>query len=120
MTQETAVTDWTETDVPSDACSDAVAWLRTQPDAATAWRTCERGDWMLWLAGRRAGRPGSDARRVLVLAACDCAELARPHWRDRDVEVLDRCLTTARRWARGEGGVTPKYALAAREEAGDV
>ena len=29
-------------------CSDAIPWLNTQPDAATAWQNCQRGDWMWW------------------------------------------------------------------------
>jgi len=29
-------------------CTDAVEWLKTQPDLKTAWNNCERGDWMWW------------------------------------------------------------------------
>jgi len=85
------------------SCGEALDWLRTErhPDLATAWAACHRGDWMLWLAGRVAGPPG-DARRVpLVLAACDCAELALVHvpaGEDRP----QIAVATARRWARGE------------------
>ena len=31
------------------ACQEAVAWTATQPDRQTAWDSCDRGDWMLWL-----------------------------------------------------------------------
>lgn len=62
------------------ACADALVWTRTQPDAATAWATCERGDWMLWLLGRLSGEPESDARKKLVYTAMQCARLALSHW----------------------------------------
>ena len=50
-----AETHWTDGLVTLGACDDAVAWAKTQPDLAAAWVTCDRGDWMLWLAGRRIG-----------------------------------------------------------------
>ena len=46
------------------ACNEAVEWARTKPDYATAWRACERGDWMLWLLERT----GADAERLRRLA----------------------------------------------------
>ena len=30
-------------------CAEAAEWLETQPDIATAWDCCQRGDWMMWL-----------------------------------------------------------------------
>jgi len=30
-------------------CAEAAEWLETQPDIATAWNCCQRGDWMMWL-----------------------------------------------------------------------
>jgi hypothetical protein len=42
------------------ACDEAREWAATQPDPQTAWNTCERADWMLWLAVRlnpKACRP---------------------------------------------------------------
>jgi hypothetical protein len=53
------------------ACSEALAWLKTQDSPRAAWQTCERPDWMIWLAARR----GVD-RKVLVRIACDCARTA--------------------------------------------
>jgi len=29
-------------------CANAITWLNTQPDAATAWQNCQHGDWMWW------------------------------------------------------------------------
>ena len=52
------------------ACKDARAWARGKT-GATAWRTCRRGDWMLWLATQAGVR-----RQDIVLAACACARLS--------------------------------------------
>ena len=60
------------------ACSEAVTWARKYRLPLAAWRACKRGDWMLWAVGKLAGPPGSDSRRPLVLAACECARLALP------------------------------------------
>ena len=35
-----------------DACREAVRWVNGR-DLRTAFTECQRGDWMLWLAGRR-------------------------------------------------------------------
>ena len=34
------------------ACSEAMKWVKAQPDksAEALWSTCERTDWMLWIA----------------------------------------------------------------------
>lgn len=55
------------------ACDEALEWVGRR-SLQTAWRLCERGDWMLWLAAH----VGVD-RRLLVRAACDCARLALVH-----------------------------------------
>ena len=86
-------------------CGDAVAWLDQQPSWEVAWAACPRGDWMLWLADRLSGEPGSDARRKLVLAACKCARLASPRIPPGE-DRLRVAIETAERWARGEEGVT--------------
>jgi hypothetical protein len=84
------------------ACEGAVEWAKTQPSPEAAWASCHRGDWMLWIVGQFVGGPGSDLRRPLVLAACECARLALPHVRPGE----DRprlAIETAERWARREG-----------------
>jgi len=53
-------TDWSYALVRTRACSDAVMWAREQPSYEVAWESCERGDWLLWLAGRRC-TPGDAA-----------------------------------------------------------
>jgi hypothetical protein len=57
-------------------CSHALDWAKGFDTAQAAWDACERGDWMLWLLGKKAGKPGSAKRKKLVLAACKCARLA--------------------------------------------
>jgi hypothetical protein len=76
-------------------CHDAVEWLGER-DLATAWAACPRGAWLLWLAARA----GVD-RRVVVLAACDCAEPALRHIPAEEPRPAE-ALRIARAWARGE------------------
>lgn len=85
-----------------DACREAIDWARAQSDEATAWRACERGDWMLWLLGKLSGKPGGEGRKRLVLACCDCAELVLAHVPAGE-ERPRKAIETARSWARGEG-----------------
>ena len=78
-----------------EACEEAYRWARGK-SGAVAWRTCRRGDWLLWLAGRAGVR-----RQDLVLAACACARLSLP--RVHAGEDRPRiAIETAERWARGE------------------
>jgi len=89
-----------------EACPEAAAWAETQPDLATAWNACERGDWMLWLAGRVAVK-----REDVVLAACACARTALVHVQageDRPRVAIE----TAERWARGEATLNEVRAAA--------
>ena len=87
-----------------NACGEAVRWASDR-DLLTAWRDCERADWMLWLCGKMVGAPTWPTRKQLVLAACACAETALrlvPTGEDRP----RRAIETARRWAHHEGAVT--------------
>ncbi len=82
-----------------EACSGALEWLGTR-GLATAWGECDRGDWLLWLAGMA----GVDRRR-LVLAACACARGALPYIPEGENRPRV-AIETAEKWARGEEGVT--------------
>ena len=82
-----------------DACPEAMAWLETQETPREAWDTCERPDWMIWLAVRR----GID-RKVLVRIACDCARTALrfvPEGEDRPRLAIE----TTERWLIGEATI---------------
>jgi len=88
------------------ACPGSTDFLLNHRSAQEAWDTCERGSNMLWLLGRLSGKSGSMKRRKLVLAACDCAALARKHTHGAARKAFDRCQRTARDWARGKNCVT--------------
>ena len=87
------------------ACQEAIDWGEQYDSLDDAWLNCERGDWMLWLAGRLSGEVGSASRKKLVLAACECARLTLPHVKKGELRPL-RAIETAEKWARGEGNIT--------------
>lgn len=97
------MTHWSK-NLPRDACKDAVAWCHTQSTYEIAWATCERADWLLWLAGRLCPGLGTPEHHALVLAACDCAETALVHvpaGEDRPRLAIE----TTRAWVRGEATI---------------
>lgn len=81
------------------ACREAIEWVdeRTLDEA---WAVCERGDWMLWLLGWLADT--EEKRKPLVLAACDCAELALKYVPAGELRPAE-ALRVARAWALGDG-----------------
>lgn len=106
------MTNWTRRLVAMGACPDAVAWAKEQPDLTTAWATCQRGDWMLWLAGRCIGKAGSAEHRRVILAACGCARLSLARWTERypdDARPL-LAIEAAERWAATGRGKRAAYA----------
>jgi hypothetical protein len=84
------------------ACPEALRWAEKQKGPGLAWKSCARGDWMLWLLGRQACPAWSDSRKPLVLAACECARLALPYTKDPRVF---KCIETTEAWTRGEATV---------------
>jgi hypothetical protein len=85
--------------VELNACSEAREWAKGK-SLAVVWKTCKRGDWLLWLCGRMADKPNWPTRKEVVLAACDCAELALKHvpaGEDRP----RKCIEVVRAWAAG-------------------
>jgi hypothetical protein len=99
------VAHWSDQLRRLNACHDAVEYAEKFPDFAAAWQACERGDWMLWLAGRvLGGAPESPERKRIVAAAVACARLVLPIYEARyptDKRVRE-CLDTTERWTRGE------------------
>jgi len=67
------------------------------------WDECSRGETMLTEIADCSGDTGSEARRRLVLCACNIASLARRHVGNPDRAAFDRCIKTARSWAMGRG-----------------
>ena len=91
------MTHWSHKLQAIGACEDAVAWAKTQPSFAVAWKTCKRGDWMLWLIVKL-----NHKRERIVSVACDCAELALPFTKDKRVKA---CIEITRAWTRGEATI---------------
>ena len=86
------------------ACSDGVRWASKQPDPITAWATCERADWMLWILGRLAGPPDSYSRMRLVCCAAECAETSLQFIHDKGVrDQVKYGLVLLRLYLRGQG-----------------
>ena len=86
------------------ACNEAIEWTEDNniTTLTEAWAKCERGDWMLWFAGKLSGEPEGAKRKVLVLAACECARLALPYAKSPTALA---CIETAEQWARGEATI---------------
>lgn len=96
------------------ACFAARDWVtETTGTPEELWSTCPYGDWLLWLAAAA----GAD-KRLVVLAACDCAETSTPHLPAATRWAAGAALAAARRWARGEA--TEVEVRAAVDQAFDV
>ena len=97
------------------ACEEARAWAKGKTLAAV-WKTCNRGDWMLWLCGKMVDKPNWPTRQEVVLAACACAKPALKYVKAGE----DRpriALETARKWARGEATIQKVRDAAAADAA---
>ncbi|WP_340641165.1 putative immunity protein, partial [Staphylococcus pseudintermedius] len=82
-------------------CPEATEWVRAS-DKQTAreiWESCERGDWMLWIAARL-----EIDRKLIVTAACLCARQSLVHVRPGE-ERPRIAIETAERWVRGEATI---------------
>ena len=89
--------------VELNACSEAQEWAGGK-SLAVVWKTCKRGDWLLWLCGKMADKPDWPTRKEVVLAACDCAELALKYVPEGE-ERPRKCLETVRAWAAGNATI---------------
>ena len=85
-----------------DACNEARVWALQFTTLAEAWKACKRGDWMVFLAAKKAGEPGWPTRQEVVLATCACAARALPLCRPEHRRIARNTLAVTRRWARGE------------------
>jgi len=87
------------------ACEEAVIDAHNYKTSQELWADCKRGDWMLWLIGRLAGKSGSEKRKKLVLTASKCARLVLPYVKEGEMGPLST-IETGEQWARGENNVT--------------
>ena len=81
------------------ACSEAKEWSKGKT-LQDVWKTCERGNWLLWLCGHMSDKPGWPTRKEVVLATCDCAETALKYVKEGE-DRPRKCIETVRAWAAG-------------------
>ena len=115
---------WTQKLKKLGACEDAVIWASEQQSLDSAWQNCDRGDWMLWLAGKTAGPSGDTRRKKLVLAAVECAQLSISYVRAGEKRPA-KALRIARDWAIGgkstlEDVKSAAYVVSAAASAADA
>ena len=77
-----------------NACQEAVDWIGRR-GLMTSWRDCKRADWMLWAAVKL-----NIDKKLIVLAACDCAETALQYVPDGEDRPA-RAVQTSRNWCNG-------------------
>ena len=99
-----------------NACSEAQEWASGK-SLAVVWKTCKRGDWLLWLCGKMADKPDWPTRKEVVLAACDCAELSLKHVSSGENRPR-KCIEITRAWA--SGNATLDEVRAVRRSAADA
>jgi len=87
------------------APKDIVDWARAYDTFPEAWGACDRGDWILWIAGTCSGTPGSESRRYLVLVASQYFHLLLEHL-TRVGDCHPVALDTFESYALGKDGVT--------------
>ena len=91
-----------------NACREAQEWADGQESYEQAWRICDRGDWMLWIAAKQ-----KVDIRVLTRAKVECAKLVEHLMIDpRSINAL----RVAERFADGhasEEELNDAYAAAA-------
>jgi hypothetical protein len=88
------------------ACREARRWARGRT-LREAWDACERGDWLLRLAGTTGVN-----RRKLVLVACGFARNVRKHVPAGEHRHL-KAIEAGEAWARGGGPPSEAEAEAA-------
>ena len=89
---------WLEKLKKLGACEDAVDWASQVSSLGEAWDSCERADWLLWLAAR------TSRRELVVAAACACARTVL-HLVPEGEERPRLAIETAEAWTRGEATI---------------
>jgi hypothetical protein len=98
------------------ACREAVQWVEEGnfETLDAAWQACQRGDWMLWLAGKTCGPVNTPGHRLMTSAKCRCARLVLHLFEDKypDDNRPRLAIESAERYSVGDG-YDPKPADAA-------
>jgi hypothetical protein len=69
-------------------CSEAREWMKAQKNSTEAWKNCERGDWMLWIAKKLK----VDDKK-LTMAKAMCAKQVEHLMKDqRSKDALQACF----------------------------
>ena len=90
-----------------NACKDAIEWAANQKNYKEAWQSCERGDWMLWLAFKL----NIDDKK-LTMAKVMCVKQVEHLMRDqRSRDALQSCIDYA------NGKITRNQINAAADDA---
>jgi len=97
-----------------NACESAVRWVGRR-GIERAWTECDRGDWMLWLAGRVCEKD-SDLHRLVVRAAVECARPALKHVPKGEKRPAE-ALRVALAWTKGKATSEQVRAAAAAASA---
>ena len=85
------------------ACDDAVEWSKGYDDDQVAWDACERGDWLLWIIGKRLkSKPWSDERKPLVLCCIEVTLTVKHLWPKAQAANLDAAMRTLQKWCNGK------------------
>jgi hypothetical protein len=102
--------------VSMEACEEARTWV-AERTLKQAWAECDNPSWMFWFAARM----GVD-RKLIVEAACQCAEAAVGAFTPEGEERPWKAIETARAWIHGEATIqqVSEAADAAYASASDV
>ncbi len=90
---------WADKLTDLHACGEAVGWAKDYSTSLKAWKACERGDWLLWIAGRV-----NIDRKLLVTAACACAKLSLQYVPAGE-ERPRISIETALKWVNGDSSL---------------
>ena len=95
-----------------NACGEAILYVRTQKSVAEAWKNCERGDWMLWIAKKL----NVDDRK-LTMTKATCVKQVEHLLKDqRSKDALQACFDYATgRISREELNILAENAYAAAD-----
>ena len=80
-----------------DACNQAREWAEGK-SLDEVWKTCHRGDWMLWLAARYGDVP----LKTIVAIACDAVEPTLAFTTD---PLPTQTIAVVRRWLKDEATI---------------
>ena len=82
-------------------CLPAVEWLSgyQSNQEKLAWQECKRGDWMVWMIGKKVtSPPWSEERKPFFECTLACSSFAREYW----PESVKAAILILQDWVHGE------------------